>query len=577
MIVASASRSERSHAARGNVETSGTLGRKSNRARGAGRASPPAATPRQRGGLGDTRAGALPQAQVALGGKLRVGVHHDPPRNAELARQIARGRHSRTRPQGAIADRPAELILDLCPEGPGAVAAHRQEQLYRLTGLVQGHDCGSSICTSTNPSIGACARSPHPPVLRRLFATSILARLPLAMLSIGLLVHAQHLTGSFAAAGVVTGVYAIAVGIGGPLLGRLVDRRGQTSVLLASATVAAVLLVVIAVLPAGASLFVLLALAAGIGLADPPVGACLRTQLPALLSDPSAVRAAYALETSVVELTFIFGPPLALCIGALWSTGAALAAGGIVLLLATTAFAAQPASRSWRPAPAATAAARGGSLRAPAMRTLVIVLIAVGVLLGADEVAVIAAAKTLDSTTAAAPLLAIWGAGSFAGGLLIARLGGGARTAAGLALVLGALAAGHLALIPAAGSVLALGAVLFLAGAAIAPTEASVYAMVDDAAPAGTITEAFAWLATAMAVGGALGAASAGILIDRAGPMAAFALAGGAGALAALTTMLRSRTLVPRAVTICEPAVMHAAQSPRMGSVGELVRGVGRL
>jgi MFS family permease len=67
--------------------------------------------------------------------------------------------------------------------------------------------------------------------VRRLFATSILARLPLAMLSIGLLVHAQHLTGSFAAAGVVTGVYAIALGVGGPLLGQLVDRRGQTSVL----------------------------------------------------------------------------------------------------------------------------------------------------------------------------------------------------------------------------------------------------------------------------------------------------------------------------------------------------------
>ncbi len=52
---------------------------------------------------------------------------------------------------------------------------------------------------------------------RRLFATSIIARLPLAMLSIGLVVHVQRLTGSFAAAGVVTGVYAIAEGVGGPL------------------------------------------------------------------------------------------------------------------------------------------------------------------------------------------------------------------------------------------------------------------------------------------------------------------------------------------------------------------------
>ena len=252
--------------------------------------------------------------------------------------------------------------------------------------------------------------------------------------------------------------------------------------LLASATVAAALLVAIAVQPVGASLAVLIALAAGIGLAEPPVGACLRTQLPALLPDRSAVRAAYALEASVLELTYIFGPPLALCIGALWSTGAALAAGGVVLLLATTAFAAQPASRSWRPAPAQRRP-RGGSLRAPAMRTLVIVLIAVGVLLGADEVAVVAAAKALGSTTAAAPLLAIWGVGSFAGGLLAARLGGGARTAAGLALVLAALTAGHLALIPAAGSVVALGGVLLLAGATIAPTEATIYAMVDARHP----------------------------------------------------------------------------------------------
>ncbi len=352
----------------------------------------------------------------------------------------------------------------------------------------------------------------------------------------------------------MTGVYALALGLGGPLLGRLVDRRGQTLVLLGSAVADAGLLVAIAVQSSGASLSVLLPLAAGIGLCEPPVGACLRTQLPALLQDPGEVRAAYALETSVLELTYIFGPPLALCIGALWSTGLALAACGSVLLLATTAFAAQPASRSWRPA-AVGSRPRGGSLRAPAMRTLIIVLIAVGVLLGADEVAIIALARTLGSTAAAAPLLAVWGVGSFLGGLLATRLGGGACTAIGLALVLGALTVGHLALIPAAASVVAMGGVLLLAGATIAPTEATIYAMVERATPAATVTEAFAWLATAMAVGGAIGAASAGFLIGIAGPIAGFGLAGAAGALAVLTTVLRSRTLAqrPSVVALSEP------------------------
>ena len=71
--------------------------------------------------------------------------------------------------------------------------------------------------------------------VRPLIALSVVARLPLAMLSIALLVHAEHRTGSFAAAGAVTAAYAVALGIVGPLLGRVVDRRGQTGVLFGSA------------------------------------------------------------------------------------------------------------------------------------------------------------------------------------------------------------------------------------------------------------------------------------------------------------------------------------------------------
>src|SRR5215218_3996683 len=123
------------------------------------------------------------------------------------------------------------------------------------------------------------------PGARRLLSVSIVARLPLAALSIALLVHTEHVTGSFAAAGLVTGAYAVALGVGGPLLGGLADRRGQTGVLLGSATVAAVLLTVTALLPSGTPLAVPVALATGVGLATPPVGACLRAVLPSLLED----------------------------------------------------------------------------------------------------------------------------------------------------------------------------------------------------------------------------------------------------------------------------------------------------
>jgi predicted MFS family arabinose efflux permease len=380
------------------------------------------------------------------------------------------------------------------------------------------------------------------PGARLLLGSSILARLPLPMLGIGLLVHAQQLTGSFAAAGLVAAAYAAGTGIGGPVLGRLVDGRGQTAVLAPSALASTALLAVVAVLPHGAALGLLVALAAGIGLATPPLGACVRTLLPGLLPDAEAARVAYAVDATAVELTWIFGPPLALGLGALLSTGAAVAVAGGVLLLGTAAFAAQPVSRGWRPAPS-EGPRRGGSMRAPGMRTLVCVLVAVGLLFGAVEVAVTAAAEGLASASAAGPLLGVWGIGSLAGGVVATRLGGGAHSAAGLVWMLAALAVGHVALVGAAGSIVAMAATLLVAGAAIAPTFASVYAMVDRVAPSGTVTEAFAWLATALAVGSAAGAASAGPLAEHLAPTAAFVLAAGAGVVAMLVTALRAHTL----------------------------------
>jgi predicted MFS family arabinose efflux permease len=283
-------------------------------------------------------------------------------------------------------------------------------------------------------------------------------------------------------------------------------------------------------------------LAAVLGIAVPPVDACICVLLPEVLEDPEAVHAAYAAESAVIELTWIFGPPLVLIVGAVWSTGGALLLAGAVLVAATAIFAAQPASRAWRPGPSAPRP-RGGSLATPAMRTLVTVLLAMGVLFGAVEVAVTSAADALGSSAAAGPLLGVWGAGSLIGGLVAARAGGGARTGAGLALVLTGLAAGHLALAAVAGSAIALAAVLALAGSMIAPTYAAIYAMVGAAAPEGTVTEAFAWLNTAVAIGAALGAAAAGNVADAAGPVPTFVLGGAAGAVAALIAALRSGPL----------------------------------
>ena len=403
------------------------------------------------------------------------------------------------------------------------------------------------ITPRTRPSIISA------PGAAQLVSSSLLARLPLAMFGIALIVHAQRLTGSFAVAGVVSGAYAIAGALSSPVLGRLVDRCGQTRVLLSGSAASSLLLLATAVLPASAPPALLVALAAALGLATPPIAACVRTLLPTVLADPCALRAAYAFDATAVELTFIFGPPLALVLGAVWSTGAALGVSGMMLLVSTIVFVAQPASRRWRPS-AHGRRPHGGSLHAPAIRALVLVFVAVGAVFGAVDVGVAAAARHLGGSAVAGPLLGLWGLGSLLGGVAATRLGGGAAGARGLTLLLTGLALGHGALLATTASVWAMGAVLVLAGASIAPTCAGIYAMVQRAAPAGTHTEAFAWLATASSTGGSAGAVVAGALVQHAGAPAAFAAAGVAGLIAVLIAAVGSATVneagAPPRVTI---------------------------
>src|SRR3954447_4588938 len=300
-----------------------------------------------------------------------------------------------------------------------------------------------------------------------LFGLSVVARLPVAMLSIGLLVHTQAATGEYAAAGLVAGAFALAQGAGGPVLGRAADRRGQSLVLAAAALLCATALIGTSVLPHDVPIALRVALAVAAGAALPPVGACFRALLPSMTDD---LRRTYAKDTAAVELTWVLGPPAILAIGTAVSTGAALAATGALLAVSTLAFAASGPSRRWRPEPNE---ARHGAMRSPGLRTLVAILLGVGTVFGATEVAV-----TATGGDAAGPLLGLWGLGSLIGGLVASRLGGGARTGGGLVIILGALGAGHAAL-ALAGSPLVLGFLILLAGSTIAPAFATIYAMVD--------------------------------------------------------------------------------------------------
>ncbi|MGH2871991.1 MAG: MFS transporter, partial [Solirubrobacteraceae bacterium] len=209
-----------------------------------------------------------------------------------------------------------------------------------------------------------------------LVGISVLARLPLAMFSISLLICVRELTGSFALAGLASGAYIVGRGVSSPVLGRLVDRHGQPRVLVACAAISAVLLATFAALPAHLPAVLPVALSCAIGMASPPLSACVRTLLPVIVGDSSALNTVYTLETTALELTFIAGPPLALGLAAGISGRTPLLAGAILLLVTTALFAAQPAARQRR-SHTDTPATRAGTLYYPAVRTLLLILTAV--------------------------------------------------------------------------------------------------------------------------------------------------------------------------------------------------------
>src|SRR4051794_26765921 len=87
----------------------------------------------------------------------------------------------------------------------------------------------------------------------------------------------QQVRGSYAAAGLVTGGYALGATLSTPVLGRLVDRVGQPRVVGSAGVVSAAFLAALALTAAAdAGEPVLVALAVGAGIAAPPFAAVMR-------------------------------------------------------------------------------------------------------------------------------------------------------------------------------------------------------------------------------------------------------------------------------------------------------------
>jgi hypothetical protein len=229
------------------------------------------------------------------------------------------------------------------------------------------------------------------------------------------------------------------------------------------------------------------------------------------------MQSAFALDSVLTEILFVLGPLFVALLVAVADAGVALLASAVAVTAGTILFLVvlPTAGEEQR------AGSRGprdplGALRSPGIRTLALAMIPVGFAFGALEVAIPAFADEEGRPELAGVLLAVWAMASVAGGLAYGarpRRASLTRVHLRMALLL------PLGLVPVALATSPVVMALFVlpAGIFIAPLLATRNELAGQVAPAGSRTEAVTWPLTALVSGIALGAASAGALIDASG------------------------------------------------------------
>ena len=383
------------------------------------------------------------------------------------------------------------------------------------------------------------------PHVRVLLGASLLARTPYGILGLSLVLFLHEQRGSFAVAGAVSAAFSVAAGAALPVLGRIVDRRGQTRVLLTCAAVHGVAdVALVAFGLAGAPTLALMAVAVVAGASVPPISPALRGIWPVVLREEDLVRSALALDAIVIEVVFVGGPVLTAVLVAVASPQAALLCGAAFAVGGAVVFASTAPSRAWRGVE--RTAGRFGPLASPGLRTLLLAALLLGASLGAIEVGLPAFGVAHGSGSLGGLAIAAFAVGSAVGGLWYgAAAPAGVRTS--YLRLAAALPVGVL-LLTAASSPAVMFALAPLAGCVLAPLTAAENELAGTVAPAGTVTEAYAWVLTATVFGAAAGTGIGGALVDLHGWRAALLLGAACGLVGAAAAVLRRSTLVPATV-----------------------------
>ena len=351
--------------------------------------------------------------------------------------------------------------------------------------------------------------------------------MPIAMDSLAIIFIVVAATDSYALAGALTAVGSIVVGAAEVFWSRQADRRGQAKILLLAVPTRVVSFLIFVILVSKDApiwtWFVSLIIAESTAISAG--GMVRRRWLHILKNDPDnsdghLVNTAYSWEAMVDEIVFILGPVVATSFAVNVAPSAGILAGLVFLAIGWTSLAAMKSTEP--PAePANKQNPHPAVLRNKIVQSIVIPCALLGGFFGAIGITVVGFAEERNHPESTGWLLAIWAVGSAVAALVNGVIKFKSAHAARFLIYLVALT---LATVPLlfVNSIPLLALALFTNGLFIAPLIVNAYGTVENAVPAGQITEALTWVIAGMPLGGAVASAVAGVIIDNSGAQMAF-------------------------------------------------------
>ncbi|GAA3767189.1 MFS transporter [Microbacterium kribbense] len=361
----------------------------------------------------------------------------------------------------------------------------------------------------------------------RIIAAQLTARFPSGMTSLAILLHVEHATGSYGAAGLVLAAASVGQAVAGPITSRWMGLWGMRRVLTLTTLVCAAAVAGIALLAVPLPVVMLLGLLAG--LSTPPVQPAVRTIYPKMVNSRQ-LTPLFALDASLQELIWILAPVVVTLVSTQVSTVAGLMLIVVILLAGGAWFILSPELGQVR---IPRSRRRFGTVlsRPPVLLATLVGFLLIGAC-AAVEAGVVAAFG--GGGVEAGLVLAVFAIGSLVGGLVSGNIAMGRwAMARRMAIVLVGLILATMFL-----NVWWISGSLLIAGIGVAPAFAVISAMTTASVKFSDTAEAFGWVNTGQLIGAAAGSAIAGFLIDSAGPGGAYWTAAGFAAAGVLVCVV---------------------------------------